>query len=318
MPVSQRFSTALLYLERLLPLVGVITNRCRFPNLWTGLRVEVSGQGKMIYGQGVRLGEGTRIDLAPGSRLVLGDGIVTGRSAYFALGPDQQQTIGDGTSIQDGCRINGDVTIGRGCIFAPNIFISTGNHTFDALPYLPIRAQERVAPSRELPIRVLDDCWIGINVVLMPGVTIGRGCVVGSNSVVTADLEPYTVAAGVPARAIRKRLDFAPPARIEASREEDLPYFYEGFELVHEPSDELGCEGDFSLALRQPGAHVVRLCLSGDGGEIWHGESHQAMPRTPSVIEFALDSDGDLSPFLRLRAQGRARVRWAELVKRGE
>jgi acetyltransferase-like isoleucine patch superfamily enzyme len=314
MPVSQSFSAALLYLQRLIPLAGVISNRCRFPGLRTGLRVEVSGQGKIIYGNGVRIGEGTRIDLAPGSRLVLGDGIVTGRGAYFALGPDQQQTIGDGTSIQDGCRINGDVTIGRGCIFAPNIFVSTGNHTFDALPYLPIRAQERVAPSRELAIRVLDDCWIGINAVLTPGVTIGRGCVVGSNAVVTTDLEPYTVAVGVPARAIRKRLDFVPPARIEAAREEDLPYFYDGFELVPEPRDELGCEGDFSLALRRTGAHVVRLCLSGDGSEIWHGDSRQTMPRTPGVIEFALDSNGNLSPFLRFYAQGRARVRWAELV----
>jgi len=305
---------ALLYLQRLIPSVGVIFDRLRFPGLRTGLRVEISGAGKIIYGKGVRVGEGTRIDLASGSGLVIGDGIAISRGVHFALGPGQQQAVGDRTTIQDGCRIYGDVIIGSGCIFAPNIFASTGSHIFDAVRHLPIQEQERIAPGRERAIRVLDDCWIGINAVLMPGVTIGRGCVVGSNAVVTTDLEPYSVAAGVPARTIRKRLDFIPPARIEAARELDLPYFYDGFELAAGARDEHVSKGDFSLALDRQGARIVRLCLSGDGAEISHGDSRQPMPRTPEVIEFVLHSDDDSSPFLKFHARGRARIRWAELV----
>jgi len=305
---------AFLYLQRLMPIVGVIWNRFRFPGLWTGLRVEISGTGSLVLGKGVRLGEGTRIDLAPGGRLILGDGVVCGRGAYFAVGPDQQQKIGDRTTIQDGCRIYGSVTIGGGCIFAPNIFVSTNTHTFDALAHLPIPEQERVAPGRERPIQVLDDCWFGINAVLTPGVTIGRGCVVGSNAVVTADVEPYSVVAGVPARTIRKRLDFIPPARIDATRELDLPYFYDGFAFVPGPCDERVSNGDFSLALDRQGARTVRLCVSGDGNEIRHGDSRQAMPRTPGVIEFAVCSDGKSSPFLKFCTEGQARIRWVELV----
>ena len=222
---------ALLYLQRLIPVVGVIWNRLRFSGLWTGLRVEISGTGKLIYGKGVQIGEGTRIGAGPDSRLIMGDGVSINRGPHFALGPGQQQTIGDRTTIQDGCRIYGNVTIGRGCIFAPNIFASAEPTTFDAVRHLPIQQQERVAPSRERAIRVFDDCWIGINAVLMPGVIIARGCVVGSNAVVTTDLGPYSVAAGVPARTI-ERPQFIPPARIEAARDEDLPYFYDGFELV--------------------------------------------------------------------------------------
>jgi len=244
----------------------------------------------------------------------MGDGIAISRGVHFALGLDQQQTIGDRTTIQDCCRIYGNVAIGRGCIFAPNIFASTGAHTFDAVRHLPIQEQERIAPSRERAIRVLDDCWIGINAVLMPGVTIGRGCVVGSNAVVTTDLEPYSVAAGVPARTIRKRFNFIPPPRIEAVRELDLPYFYDGFELMPGARDEHVSEGEFSLALGREGARIVRLCLSGDGAEISHGDSRQPMPRTPGVIEFALRCDDDSSPFLKFYAEGRARIRWAELV----
>lgn len=241
--------SAILYVQRIFPLTGILQNRFRFPGLWTGLRVEISGTGKLIFGKGVRIGEGTRIHLASGSRLTLGDGVVTGRNVYLSVGRGQEQSIGDRTSIQDGCRIYGNVTVGRGCIFAPNVFVSTGSHTFDDTAHLPILEQERMAPSSDRPIRLLDDCWIGVNVVLAPGVTIGRGCVIGANAVVTKDLAPYSVAAGVPARVLRTRLDFVPPPRIEAARAADLPYFYDGFELAFGSSDEHICQGNFSLAL---------------------------------------------------------------------
>ena len=50
------------------------------------------------------------------------------------------------------------------------------------------------------PVRIGDNCWFGVNCVVTSGVTIGERCVIGANSVVTADLEPGTIAAGVPAR----------------------------------------------------------------------------------------------------------------------
>jgi acetyltransferase-like isoleucine patch superfamily enzyme len=305
---------ALMYLQRVVPAAGIVWNQLRFPGLRTGLRVEISGAGHLIYGKRVRVGEGTRIDLAPGAKLLVGDDVATGRAAYFSVGPGQRQSIGSRTNIQDGCRIYGPVAIGRGCIFAPNVFISAGSHTFDALPHLPISEQERITPSREREIRVLDDCWIGVNAVLMPGITIARGCVVGANAVVTTDLDPYSVAVGAPARTIRKRLDFSPPARIEATREVDLPYFYDGFELAPGQRAEHVCDGDFSLALKHPRPSVVRLCLSGDGSEIRHDDSALSMPRTPSVIEFPVRPDVDSSPLLRFHAVGRTRICWAELA----
>jgi acetyltransferase-like isoleucine patch superfamily enzyme len=304
----------LLYLQRLVPIVGLVWNRMRFPGLWTGLRVEISGTRNLTYGKRVRIGEGTRIDLACRSRLIIGDDVVTGRGAYLSAGTGGQQTIGDRTSIQDGCRIYGSVAIGRGCIFAHNVYASAGTHTFDSVPHLPILEQECVAATPEQAIRVLDDCWIGANVVIMPGVTIARGCVVGANAVVTTDLEPYSVVAGAPARLVRKRLDFAPPPRIDASREQDLPYFYDGFEFATRSCDDLGCDGNFSLALRHPGARVLRLCLSGDGVEIWLGDQCRAVPKASTVIEFSVQADGDVSPLFKLRAQGRPRIHWAELV----
>lgn len=53
-------------------------------------------------------------------------------------------------------------------------------------------------------IVIKDDVWIGAGAVILPNITIGEGAVIGANAVVTKDVEPYTIVAGVPARVIRK------------------------------------------------------------------------------------------------------------------
>ena len=57
------------------------------------------------------------------------------------------------------------------------------------------------------PVSIGDDCWLGRRVMVMPGVTIGDGCVIAAGAVVTKDIPPYSVAGGVPARVIKNRLD---------------------------------------------------------------------------------------------------------------
>ena len=52
-----------------------------------------------------------------------------------------------------------------------------------------------------------DDCWIGRRVMIMPGVKIGEGCVIGAGAVVTKDIPPYSVAAGVPAKVVKTRMN---------------------------------------------------------------------------------------------------------------
>jgi hypothetical protein len=67
---------------------------------------------------------------------------------------------------------------------------SSGTHVFDSIPHVPIQEQDRLAPAPS--IRIFADCCFGFNSALMPGVNIGRvGCVIGANTVVTADLPPY-------------------------------------------------------------------------------------------------------------------------------
>ena len=105
-------------------------------------------------------------------------------------------------TIQD----DAPVTIGDRCNFGPNVTIVTPVH--------PLVPEERYLMLNEdgvpkhlcyaKPVRVGNDVWLGANVTICPGVTIGDGCVIGAGSVVTHDIPPRSVAAGVPCRVIRQ------------------------------------------------------------------------------------------------------------------
>lgn len=136
--------------------------------------------------------------------------------------------IGHNTSMNDNCKIYGSVSIGTNCLLASNIFISSGTHNFLYQSHLPIKYQDKLQTTNR-EIIVEDDCWLGFGVVVMPGVYIGKGAVVGSNSVVTKDVFPYTINAGIPNREIGKRLEFRNSFNeLNATKCEHWPYFYKG------------------------------------------------------------------------------------------
>jgi maltose O-acetyltransferase len=88
------------------------------------------------------------------------------------------------------------VTIGNNVFFAPGVHIYTATHPLNAI------ARRTVESSK--PVSIGDDCWIGGNSVICPGVTIGPGCVIGAGSVVTKDIPENSLAVGNPAKVIRK------------------------------------------------------------------------------------------------------------------
>ena len=305
-----------IYIERLVPAVGLISKAARYRGLHCGLRVEIQGPGKLRYGARVRVGEGTRLDLSKDSVLEVGSDVSISRFAHIVPEARRRIMIGAGSTIQDNCRIYGDVTVGPRCIFAPNVFVSSGTHAFDTLPHLPIQEQDRLAPVASRPIRIFADCWFGINSVLMPGINIGRGCVVGANSVVTADLPPYSVAVGNPAKVVRQRLSFLPKSRIDATEEKDAPYFYDGFDASLAASgNAFTANSDFTLVLQGDSPRTVRLCLSGDRGTtIELTGCRQPVPQSWSVVNFPLDANSSSLPFLQFQSDGPCRVQWAELA----
>jgi len=111
------------------------------------------------------------------------------------VGPVQ---IGDNTLVGIGGVVIGPVNIGSKVIMAQHVVLSGLNHSYENVQ-LPIRDQ-RVTMR---PIVVEDECWIGANVTITAGVTIGRHSVVAGGSVVTRDVPPYTVVGGNPARILK-------------------------------------------------------------------------------------------------------------------
>lgn len=72
-------------------------------------------------------------------------------------------------------------------------------------------------------IRVGNDVWIGMNCIIMSGVTIGDGAVIAAGTVVSKDVEPYTIVGGAPMKVIRKRFDNTTIARLKESKWWELP-----------------------------------------------------------------------------------------------
>jgi acetyltransferase-like isoleucine patch superfamily enzyme len=90
------------------------------------------------------------------------------------------------------------VEIGNHCMLANGCFVSDASHRFDD-PNRPVPWQGFTSKG---PTRIGDNVWCGAHVVVTSGVTVGRRCVIGANSVVNRDLPPFSVAAGVPARVL--------------------------------------------------------------------------------------------------------------------
>jgi acetyltransferase-like isoleucine patch superfamily enzyme len=215
--------------------VTYLSNKRRFPGMAISTTVNMNVQGHLIVSQAM-VGDWSQIVVPLGARLVLGDGCYVGRNVE--LGPSGMIRIGTQTSIQDRCIILGDVLIGDHCAFAPNVYVSSGRHHFDGQPWSLIKDQDEKAAAQPDPenvhirqVVIEDDCWLGINTVVMRGVTIGKGAIVGANSVVTKNVAPYSVVAGAPARELRQRFHFQPPKQISWDVDEHMPYFYSGFQL---------------------------------------------------------------------------------------
>ena len=170
--------------------------------------VRIDSPERLHVGRGVKLEELVELQCLARDGVVLGDGVTIGRGASIRPSSYYGGELGEGLSVGAGTAIgafgwigaSGRVTIGRDVLLGPRVVILPENHRF-AAPDRPIRTQgvERAGVTIE------DDCWIGANVTLLAGVRVGKGSVVAAGAVVTRDIPPGSVAAGVPARVIRSR-----------------------------------------------------------------------------------------------------------------
>ena len=140
-----------------------------------------------------------------GARLYIGQDIVWELyDEYKNMKFTPLLTFGDGSSFGDCGHITciNRVTIGRGVRIGRKVFISDNSHGLSKRSQLDIPPNLRPLNSKGAVV-IEDNVWIGEMVCILPGVTIGRGAIVGANAVVTHDIPPYCVAAGNPARVVK-------------------------------------------------------------------------------------------------------------------
>jgi len=111
---------------------------------------------------------------------------------------DAKIVIGSKVTATGGLTISGfkEIIIEDDVMFAANVYISDGSHGYNDIN-IPIKYQQIEQIS---PVRIGRGSWIGQNVVILPGVTIGEMCIIGANSVVTKSIPARTIAVGSPAR----------------------------------------------------------------------------------------------------------------------
>ena len=182
---------------------GTLRLRCKA--VFVGVPV---GQGVSAHGPvGLMRWPGSHISIGAGASLISSWRRAT---AAALASPVRLRTFGPGARIDvgPGAQLSGTsitarsttISIGRQALLAPNCII--GDSAFPAHWPPEARATE---PGMEgdRPVTIGDYAWIGLNCIILKGVTIGEGAIIGAGSVVTRDVPPHCLAAGSPARVLR-------------------------------------------------------------------------------------------------------------------
>lgn len=166
-----------------------ISSRARFIRF----PIDIRGKKFIDFGKNLTTGVGCRLE---------------------AFSNDGRVTLHFGTDVQlnDYVHITAmhKVTVGNRVLMAGRIYISDCAHGYyggqagmDSAPQVP----PILRPYHTGPVVIGDNVWLGEGVCVLPGVSIGEGAIIGANSVVKGKIPPYTIAAGAPARVV-KRFDF--------------------------------------------------------------------------------------------------------------
>jgi acetyltransferase-like isoleucine patch superfamily enzyme len=173
-----------------------------------GKQVSIRYAAYLQAGKELIIEDYAEINARSTQKIILGNRVTIGKYAIIRPGnlyggePGEGLVVGDHSNIGPYCYIgcSGHISIGNNVMISPRVSIYAENHVFDHTD-TPIKSQG----VKKENVVIEDDCWIASNSILLAGVTIGKGSIVAAGSVVTQDVPPYSVVAGVPARVIKNR-----------------------------------------------------------------------------------------------------------------
>lgn len=140
-----------------------------------------------------------------GNKVSIGKNVtLTAWDRYQSQKFNPEITIGDNSSIGDDSHITAinQIWIGKNVLTGKKILITDNAHGASDYSLLSVAPSKRPLYSKG-PVIIEDNVWIGEKSSIMPGVKIGYGSIIAANSVVTHDIPPYSVAAGIPAKVVK-------------------------------------------------------------------------------------------------------------------
>lgn len=176
--------------------------------IFIGKGVSIRFAGHLETGKELIIEDYAEINCLSKQNIRFGNRVTIGKFAIIRPTNTYGGEIGDGLKIGDNSNIgpysyigcSGYIEIGNNVMISPRVSIYAENHIYED-SNVSIKSQ---GIKREF-VKIEDDCWIAANSVILAGVTIGRGSVIAAGSVVTKDVPPYSVAAGIPAKIIKQR-----------------------------------------------------------------------------------------------------------------
>lgn len=161
----------------------ILRNRHSSSRLWDTVVNRIAGNSLVRHNTRNRLYRSAGIDVQKAAI----------RSWAYFYGPDV--SIGDDSMINTHCYIENRwrIEIGKRCYLGMQVTLCTSSHLVGG-------PEMRAGQIAGKPIRICDGCWIGTRDTILPGVTLGPGCVIAAGAVVTKDCEPDGLYAGVPAQ----------------------------------------------------------------------------------------------------------------------
>ena len=154
-----------------------------FPNVVFGDGVQCIGVNSTRIGRGTVVGDGSWLNVCIRDgqpRIVIGESVLIGRRAVVSSGSYAE--------------------VGSYTIFGPNVYVASVEHEYNGNHLKPIL----MCGIRDLGRVVIEEnCWLGMNAIVDGNITVGRGSVVGANSVLRRTIPPFSVAVGIPAKVVR-------------------------------------------------------------------------------------------------------------------
>ena len=166
---------------------------------------------KVLLNENIRLQPDSKIQALCGSTIHIQKNTMLYPDSLIYAHRNSEIIFGEGSMLSKYSSISSEnsVSIGNNVLMGPNVFIADYNHEYRDITK-PISQQGHISRDKEGQpnrINIEDGCWIGKNAVVVGNVHIGRNSVIGANSTVVKDIPAYCVAAGSPAKVL-KRFDF--------------------------------------------------------------------------------------------------------------